>query len=129
MCIYSNLLWEYGNGHIVVIGLGQIHTSDETAMKIIYGRSSVKSRFYAGMGFWKGVTSILGFLDYSSAAPTRKNLFQCFQKRNLDTLVDSMAFHITEFCNLLKPKVSKREDVDEVVVFRLLALDIVTDIL
>lgn len=98
-------------------------------MKIIYGRSSVKSRFYAGMGSWKGVTSTLGFLDYSSAAPTRNNLIQCFQNRNLDTLVDSMAFHITEFCNLLKPKVFKREDVDGVVVFRLLALDIVTDIL
>lgn len=98
-------------------------------MKIIYGRSSIKSKFYAGMGSWKGVKSTLGFLDYSSAAPTRNNLIQCFQNRNLDTLVDSMSFHIREFCDLLKPKISRNEDIDGVVVFRLLALDIVTDIL
>lgn len=98
-------------------------------MKIIYAKSSIKTRFYAGMGSWKGVKSTLGFIDYSSAAPTRNNLIQCFQNRNLDTLVDSMAFHITEFCNLLKSKLSNNETIDGVVIFRLLALDIVTDVL
>lgn len=113
----------------MVIAPDQIHTNDEAAMKTIYGRSSIKSRFYAGMGSWKGVIVTLGFPDYSRAAPTRNNLIQCFQNRNLDTLVESMAFHIREFCDLLKPKASKNEDVDGVLVFRLLALDIVTDIL
>ncbi|OOQ89748.1 hypothetical protein PEBR_07192 [Penicillium brasilianum] len=125
----SDMLQKYGNGRLVVIAPDQIHTSDETAMKIIYGKSSIKTRFYEGMGSWKGVKSTLGFLDYSSAAPTRNNLIQCFQNRNLDTLVDSMAFHITEFCDMLKPKVANKESVDGIVVFRLLALDIVTDIL
>ncbi|CAG8049907.1 unnamed protein product [Penicillium olsonii] len=123
----SDLLRQYGR--VVVIAPDQVHTTDEAAMKIIYAKSSIKTRFYAGMGSWKGVKSTLGFTDYSSAAPTRNNLIQCFQNRNLDTLVDSMAFHITEFCNLLKPKVSNKETVDGVVIFRLLALDIVTDIL
>ena len=92
-------------------------------MKIIY------ARFYAGMGCWKGVKSALGFVDYSSAAPTRNNLIQCFQNRNLDTLIDSMAFHITEFCSLLKSKLSNNETIHGVMVFHLLALDIVTDVL
>lgn len=123
----STLLQKYGR--IAVIAPDQVHTTDETAMKAIYSRTSTKTRFYAGMGSWKGVKSTLGFMDYGSAAPTRNNLIQCFQNRNLDTLVDSMASHITEFCNMLKPKVSKHETVDGVVIFRLLALDIVTDIL
>ena len=123
----SDILRKYGR--LAVIAPDQVHTTDETAMKIIYARSSIKTRFYAGMGSWKGVKSTLGFVDYGSAAPTRNNLIQCFQNRNLDTLVDSMAFHITEFCDLLKSKLSNNETVDGVVVFRLLALDIVTDVL
>lgn len=114
---------------MVVIAPNQVHTVDEAAMKIIYARSSIKTNFYAGMGSWKGVKSTLGFLDYASAAPTRNNLIQCFQNRNLDTLVDSIASHITEFTKMLNSKVSNKEDVDGIVIFRLLALDIVTDIL
>ncbi|BCS23630.1 uncharacterized protein APUU_40074A [Aspergillus puulaauensis] len=123
----SDLLQKYGR--LVVIAPDQIHTTDETAMKTIYAKSSTKTRFYASMGSWKGVTSTLGFVDYRSAASTRNNLIQCFQNRNLDTLVESMACHITEFCDMLRPKVSNNNAVDGVVIFRLLALDIVTDIL
>ena len=60
---------------------------------------------------------------------TQNNLIQCFQNCNLDMLIDPMAFHITKFCNLLKSKLSNNETVNEVVVFCLLALDIVMDVL
>lgn len=123
----SKIVQKYGE--LVVIAPDQVHTTDEAAMKIIYAKSSTKTRFYAGMGSWKGIKVTLGFKNYPTAAPTRNNLIQCFQNRNLDTLIDSMAFHITEFCNLLRQEVSKGEDVDGVILFRLLALDIVTDIL
>ncbi|KAJ5535559.1 hypothetical protein N7513_008745 [Penicillium frequentans] len=116
-------------GPIVVIAPNQVHTNDDTAMKTIYNRNSHKTPFYEGMGSWKGVTVTLGFVDYAAAAPTRNNLLQCFQNRNLETLVDSMASHITEFCQLLSTKAREQSNVDGVVVFRLLALDIVTDVL
>lgn len=98
-------------------------------MKVIYNRNSKKTPFYEGMGSWKGVTTTLGFVDYPTAAPTRNNLIQCFQNRNLEKLVDSMASHIAEFCELLSSSIQERRNVDGVVVFRLLALDIVTDVL
>lgn len=60
---------------------------------------------------------------------TQNNLIQCFQNCKLDMLIDPMAFHITKFCNLLKSKLSNNETVNEVVVFCLLALDIVMDVL
>ncbi|KOC14591.1 hypothetical protein AFLA70_521g000670 [Aspergillus flavus AF70] len=123
----AELIDQYGS--IVVIAPNQVHTNDETAMKIIYNRSSLKTKFYEGMGSWKGVKSTLGFIDYPTAAPTRNNLIQCFQNRNLETLVDSMGSHIAEFCDLLRSSVQNQSPVDGVVVFRLLALDIVTDVL
>ncbi|KAK3679202.1 hypothetical protein LTR78_000763 [Recurvomyces mirabilis] len=96
-------------------------------MKVIYNRQSLKTSFYAGMGSWKGVTSTLGFVDYRSAAPTRNNLIQCFQNKNLETLVENLSAHIGEFCDLIRSK--KGQDVDGIVLFRLLALYIVTDVL
>lgn len=98
-------------------------------MKIIYNRKSLKTPFYTSMGSWKGVTSTLGFVDYGSAAPTRNNLIQCFQNKNLATLVENISAHIAEFCSLLRREARDGRDVDGVVVFRLLALDIVTDVL
>ena len=98
-------------------------------MKIIYNKHSLKTAFYAGMGSWKGVKSTLGFIDYASAAPTRNNLIQCFQNKNLATLVENMSSHIAEFCDILRAKVKLGEDIDGIVLFRLLALDIVTDVL
>lgn len=96
-------------------------------MKIIYNRHSRKTSFYSNMGSWKGVTSTLGFIDYPSAAPTRNNLIQCFQNKNLATLIENMSSHIGEFCDVLRAKAA--QDIDGVVLFRLLALDIVTDVL
>lgn len=96
-------------------------------MKTLYNRRSLNTSFYAGMGSWKGVTSTLGFIDYASAAPTRNNLIQCFQNKNLQTLVENMSSHIAEFCDMLRAR--KDEDIDGVVLFRLLALDIATDVL
>lgn len=52
---------------------------------------------------------------------------RCFQNKNLATLVETMSAHIHEFCDVLQSKAG--EDIDGVVLFRLLALDIVTDIL
>lgn len=121
----TSLLRQFGP--IVLLAPDQVHTNDSTAMKTIYNRRSLKTSFYAGMGSWKGVTSTLGFTDYASAAPTRNNLIQCFQNKNLDTLVENMSSHIAEFCAILRARGS--EDIDGVVLFRLLALDIVTDVL
>ncbi|KAK4959165.1 hypothetical protein LTR10_003964 [Elasticomyces elasticus] len=121
----SDLLAKYGS--VVVIAPDQIHTTDEEAMKIIYNRYAIKTSFYSGMGSWKGVKSTLGFVDYQSAAPTRNNLIQCFQNKNLATLVENMSSHINEFCDVLRSKAN--QDIDGVVLFRLLALDIVTDVL
>ena len=98
-------------------------------MKVIYSRNSLKTPFYAGMGSWKGVTSILGFIDYASAGPTRNNLIQCFQKKNLATLVENVSSHIAEFCDILRARARADEDIDGIVLFRLLALDVVTDVL
>ena len=81
------------------------------------------------MGSWKGVTSTLGFVDYSSAAPSRNNLIQCFQNRNLAALVENIQSHVEDFLELLDSKAHDGQPVDGVVVFRLLALDIVTDVL
>jgi cytochrome P450 len=71
----------------------------------------------------------LGFVDYPSAAPTRNNLIQIFQNRDLATLVENISSHITEFCQVLDEKAKAGQDIDGVVLFRLLALDIVTDVL
>ncbi|KAL2070820.1 hypothetical protein VTL71DRAFT_13846 [Oculimacula yallundae] len=123
----SNLIRKYGP--IVVIAPDQIHTTDDTAMKTIYDRTSLKTSFYTQMGSWKGVTSTLGFVDYASAAPTRNNLIQCFQNKNLATLVENVDSHVRDFISLLARSAKKDEKLDGVVVFRLLALDIVTDVL
>ena len=98
-------------------------------MKTIYNKRSLKTAFYADMGSWKGVTSTLGFIDYASAAPTRNNLIQCFQNKNLATLVENMSSHIAEFCDILRNKAKAGEDTDGIVLFRLLALDVVADVL
>jgi cytochrome P450 len=98
-------------------------------MKMIYDKSAIKTSFYSSMGSWKGVTSTLGFLDYPSAAPSRNNLIQCFQNKNLAALVESIQSHVEDFLKLLDRKSQSDESVDGVVVFRLLALDIVTDVL
>ena len=116
-------------GPVVIIAPNQIHTTDDTAMKTIYDKSSLKTSFYSSMGSWKGVTSTLGFIDYPKAAPSRNNLLQCFQNRNLATLVESIESHVNDFVRLLNSKADSNESVDGVVVFRLLALDIVTDVL
>ncbi|KAH7139929.1 putative cytochrome P450 [Dactylonectria estremocensis] len=116
-------------GPIVVIAPDQVHTTDEAAMKTIYDRSSHKTSFYTAMGSWKGVTSTLGFVDYSSASPSRNNLLQCFQNRNLDTLVENIESHIDEMIQQLDSYARTDTIVDGVVTFRLLALDIVTDVL
>ncbi|KAH7008950.1 putative cytochrome P450 [Ilyonectria destructans] len=123
----TRLLDKYGP--VVVIAPDQVHTTDDSAMKIIYDRSSNKTGFYKSMGSWKGVTSTLGFVDYRTAAPSRNNLLQCFQNRNLSILVENLESHIDEFIQLLNKSVEKDSTVDGVVVFRLLALDIVTDVL
>ena len=116
-------------GPIVVIAPDQVHTLDDRAMKIIYDRSSIKTSFYANMGSWKGVVTTLGKLDYASAGPTRANLIQCFQNQNLDTLAENVDRHVLQFVRIMKDKAEAGEDVDGVVWFRLLALDIVTDVL
>lgn len=116
-------------GPTVVIAPDQVHTTDDAAMKIIYDKTAIKTSFYASMGSWKGVTSTLGFLTYPEAAPSRNNLVQCFQNRNLAALVDNIESHVDDFIHLLDDRASLGEIVDGVVVFRLLALDIVTDVL
>jgi len=116
-------------GPIVVIAPDQVHTTDDLAMKTIYDKTSIKTSFYSSMGSWKGVTSTLGFVDYPTASPSRNNLLQCFQNKNLSVLVQSIESHIDEFLALLKDSAATDSVVDGVVVFRLLALDIVTDVL
>lgn len=116
-------------GPIAVIAPNQVHTTDDAAMKTIYDKTALKTPFYASMGQWKGVTSTLGFVDYASAAPSRNNLIQCFQNKNLATLVENIQSHVEDFLELLERKAKSNEPVDGVVVFRLLALDIVTDVL
>lgn len=125
---YSHRLLEK-YGPIVVIAPDQIHTNDDTAMKTIYDRSSIKTSFYSNMGSWKGVVSTLGKLDYASAGPTRANLIQCFQSRNLDALCENIDGHVFQFVDILTDKARKGENVDGVIWFRLLALDVVTDVL
>ncbi|KAK3686430.1 hypothetical protein LTR37_019818 [Vermiconidia calcicola] len=116
-------------GPIVVIAPDQVHTSDDEAMKVIYDRSSIKTRFYSNMGSWKGVVTTLGKLDYAAAGPTRTNLLQCFQNRNLEALTERIDAHVFQFVDIMKAKARESENVDGVVWFRLLALDIVTDVL
>ncbi|UPK90785.1 hypothetical protein LCI18_001720 [Fusarium solani-melongenae] len=123
----TRLLGKYGP--VVVIAPDQVHTTDDSAMKVIYNRSSNKTSFYKSMGSWKGVTSTLGFVDYRAAAPSRNNLLQCFQNRNLSVLVENLESHVDEFIQLLKTITKEDSTIDGVVVFRLLALDIVTDVL
>jgi cytochrome P450 len=124
----ADLLKTYGSSS-VVIAPDQILTTDEKAMKVIYDNSAIKTPFYASMGSWKGVQSTLGFIDYPSAAPTRNNLIQCFQNKNLATLVESIQGHVLEFTDMLRTKAKLDESVDGVVCFRLLALDVVMDVL
>lgn len=116
-------------GPIVVIAPDQVHTVDDAAMKVIYNRHSVKTRFYSGMGSWKGVVVTLGFLHYREAAPTRNNLIMCFQNKNLEILTESIGEHITTFLRVLRDKSTRHENIDGMMWFRLLALDIVTDVL
>jgi cytochrome P450 len=123
----TRLLSKYGP--IVVIAPDQIHTTDDTAMKTIYDKSSIKTSFYSSMGSWKGVQSTLGFVDYASAAPSRNSIIQCFQNKNLETLVENIESHVDDFVQLLDTRCRAKQEVDGVVVFRLLALDIVTDVL
>ncbi|CZT24398.1 uncharacterized protein RCC_10123 [Ramularia collo-cygni] len=123
----SNLLKRYGP--IVVIAPNQVHTTDSEAMKVIYNRKSLKTPFYTNMGSWKGVTSTLGFVDYPSASTTRNNLIQIFQNRNLETLVENISSHVNDMCHILQSRSKANEDIDGVVLFRLLALDIVCDVL
>lgn len=123
----TKLLQDYGP--VVVIAPEQVHTTDEDALKDIYSRSSVKSAFYSGMGYWKGVTSTLGFLEYEKSVPARRNLLQCFQNKNLDTLVKNISSHVEKFIQFLGAKAKEGASVNGVVVFRLLALDVVTDVL
>jgi cytochrome P450 len=123
----TRLLSKYGP--IVVIAPDQIHTTDDAAMKTIYDKSSIKTSFYSSMGSWKGVQSTLGFVDYASAAPSRNSIIQCFQNKNLETLVENIESHVEDFVQLLDTRCRAKQEVDGVVVFRLLALDIVTDVL
>ena len=123
----QSLIEKYGP--IVVIAPDQIHTTDDQAMKIIYDRSSIKTQFYVGMGSWKGVISTLGKLDYASAEPSRRNLIQCFQNRNLEALSEHINRHVFQFVDIMKREAAKGENVDGVIWFRLLALDVVTDVL
>ena len=71
-------------------------------MKTIYDKTALKTPFYASMGKWKGVTSTLGFVDYASAAPSRNNLIQCFQNKNLAALVENIQSHVNDFLKLLE---------------------------
>ena len=123
----DNLLKRYGP--LVVIAPDQVHTSDQKAMKIIYDRTSIKTRFYEGMGSWKGVTVTLGFKTYSEAAPSRNYLIQCFQNRNLSILVQNLQMHCQRFVDVLKKQSKSGDSTDGVYWFRLLALDIVSDVL
>jgi cytochrome P450 len=124
----AGLMKEYDTSTIV-IAPNQINTTNEEAMKIIYDRTAIKTRFYASMGSWKGIKSTLGFLDYTSAAPTRNNLIQCFQNKNLASLVENIQGHVLACVNVLREKAENDEKLDGVTIFRLLALDIVTDVL
>lgn len=124
----AGLMKEYDTSSIV-IAPNQINTTNEEAMKIIYDRTAIKTRFYASMGSWKGIKSTLGFLDYTSAAPTRNNLIQCFQNKNLASLVENIQGHVLACVSVLKAKATTNEKIDGVTIFRLLALDIVTDVL
>ena len=123
----THILSQYGP--VAVIAPDQIHTTDDASMKAIYDKTSLKTSFYSSMGSWKGVTSTLGFVDYPSASPSRTNLIQCFQNRNLAALTENLESHIHSFVQLLDDHASRDEPVDGVVAFRLLALDIVTDVL
>jgi hypothetical protein len=116
-------------GPIVVIAPDHVHTNDDESMKTIYDRSAVKSRFYAGMGSWKGVKSTLGILEYNAAAPTRNNLIQCFQNKNLLALAEHVEDHVFKFVSVLQKLVDEGENVNGIYWYRLLALDIVTDVL
>jgi len=124
----DDLLRRY-NTSVVVIAPNQVHTSDEEAIKIIYDRKAVKTRFYANMGSWKGVKSTLGILDYPTASTTRNNLIKCFQNKNLDVLSENITQHVQEFVNCIDTQIKQDKPVECLFWFRLLALDIVTDVL
>jgi cytochrome P450 len=116
-------------GPVVVIAPNQVHTSNEEAIKVIYNRKSIKTDFYANMGSWKGVKSTLGILDYDSASTTRTNLIQCFQNRNLDTLNEHIDSHIVDFVAAIRSHIKDGKATECLFWYRLLALDIVTDVL
>lgn len=124
-----SIMQQYPDSDSVVIAPDQVHTTDEVAMKIIYDKTAIKSRFYASMGSWKGVKSTLGFVDYASAAPTRNNLIRCFQNQNLALLVDTIQSHVLELVEVLRRHAKVGTEFDGVVCFRLLAIDVVTDVL
>ena len=123
----QDLLDQYGP--VVVIAPNQVHTNDEEAMKVIYDRTSIKTTFYANMGSWKGVKSTLGILDYPSASMTRNNLIKCFQSTNLDTLSEHIIHHVEDFVSAMKAKADGTALVDGLFWYRLLALDVVCDVL
>ncbi|GAC95155.1 benzoate 4-monooxygenase cytochrome P450 [Pseudozyma hubeiensis SY62] len=124
----DDLLRKY-NTTVVVIAPNQVHTSDEEAIKVIYDRKAVKTRFYANMGSWKGVKSTLGILDYPTASTTRNNLIKCFQNKNLDILSTNIDGHVRHFVDCIALQVRENKPVECLFWFRLLALDIVTDVL
>jgi cytochrome P450 len=117
------------NTSVVVIAPNQVHTNDENAIKVIYDRHAVKTSFYANMGSWKGVKSTLGILDYPTAAATRNNLIKCFQSRNLDVLSEHIDSHVTDFVNCIAEHIKQDKPTEGLFWFRLLAIDIVTDVL
>jgi cytochrome P450 len=112
-----------------VIAPDHIHTTDEAAMETIYDRTSIKSRFYVGMGSWKGMTGTSGFSDYPSEDASRSNLIKRFQDQNFATLVSQIQRHVIQLANILQALSTINDKVDGVVCFRLLAPDLVTDIL
>jgi cytochrome P450 len=57
------------------------------------------------------------------------DILQCFQNRNLDTLAGNIDSHVLKFVDILSNHADCGENIDGVVWFRLLALDIVTDVL
>lgn len=122
----SDLLHRYG-GVVVVIAPDQIHTNDSEALKTIYNKNSQKTDFYVNQGTWKGVTNTLGYRRYADAAPMRRRMLSCFSDRNLVTLVENISSHVDDLVSIIKMKIG--EDLNILVPMRLLALDVIADVL
>lgn len=121
----SNLLQRYGG--VVVIAPDQIHTNDPEAMKIIYNKNSRKTDFYANQGTFKGVTNTLGHRRYADAAPMRRRMMSCFSDRNLLKLVQNISSHVDDLVHAIERHAG--EDLNIAVPMRLLALDVISDVL